>query len=61
MQRYPLFKIYSRPSSDPKKGHLLNTETSPGSKKVLLTFGVEDSAVRHAHVAVNVKLATVAY
>ncbi|XP_062379634.1 jun dimerization protein 2 [Sardina pilchardus] len=29
MQRYPLFKIYSRPSSDPKKGHLLNTETNP--------------------------------
>ncbi|XP_063080023.1 jun dimerization protein 2-like [Engraulis encrasicolus] len=28
MQRYPLFKIYSKPTADSKKGHLQNTETS---------------------------------
>uniref|UniRef100_A0A8C6TA87 Jun dimerization protein 2 n=1 Tax=Neogobius melanostomus TaxID=47308 RepID=A0A8C6TA87_9GOBI len=33
MQRFPLFKIYSRPSADYKKGHLLHL----GSKSALVT------------------------
>ncbi|KAM6916835.1 jun dimerization protein 2-like [Lycodopsis pacificus] len=33
MQRFPLFKIYSRPSADQKKGHLLHL----GSKSAVVT------------------------
>ncbi|KAL0969122.1 hypothetical protein UPYG_G00222850 [Umbra pygmaea] len=35
MQRFPLFKIYSRPSADQKKGQLLHS----GSKSVVVTAG----------------------
>lgn len=30
MQRFPLFKIYSRPSADQKKGHLLHLGSKSG-------------------------------